>query len=266
MDDVTSEQEWEGAGFEPLDTAVVVETPEHVRFRYLLAGPTRRMAAYALDTMARAEVFTVALLLAMLGGLDPKKMLGGFAAGMLWLLAFLLEWAYFVFFETMWDGQSPGKRALHLRVVNAAGRPLGFVDSVLRNVLRAADYLPSFYVLGLAVMAADPRFRRLGDFVGGTLVIAEDPRRVEGELPRLAPPTLDEMAAIPSHVRLLPREVEAIELYLRRRPKLSEGRANELADMAAAVIAGRTGARYGAASRWLEVLYARAREGTRGHA
>jgi hypothetical protein len=114
-------------------------------------------------------------------------------------------------------------------------------------------------------MATDARFRRLGDFVAGTLVIAEDPRRVERELPRLVPPTLDEMAEVPAHARLLPREVEAIELYLRRRPKLSEARANELAEMAAGAIAERTGLRYRAASRWLEVLYLRAREGTRAH-
>jgi hypothetical protein len=150
--------------------------------------------------------------------------------------------------------------------VNAAGRPLGFVDSVLRNVLRAADYLPGLYALGFMLMASDARFRRLGDFVGGTLVIAEDPRRVEGELPRLVPASAEEMAEVPGHIRLLPTEVEAIELYLRRRPHLSEARANELAELAAGAIAGRTGLRYGAASRWLEVLYGRALGGTRGHA
>jgi uncharacterized RDD family membrane protein YckC len=266
VNEVSSEQQSEGVGWEPIDTAVIVETPEHVRFRYLLAGPSRRMAAYAVDSMLRLAVFFVAVLLAIGGGFDPKQLVGGFATGMLWLLGFVLEWAYFVLFETMWDGQSPGKRALHLRVVNAAGRPLGFVDSVLRNVLRAADYLPGLYALGLLVMATDARFRRLGDFVAGTLVIAEDPRRVEGELPRFAPPTLDEMAEIPAHVRLLPSEVEAIELLLRRRPRLSEARANELADRAAVAIAQRTGLRYRTASRWLEVLYGHARGGTRGHA
>ena len=264
VEEVSSEQQRGEAGWEPLDTAVVVETPEHVHFRYLLAGPSRRMAAYAIDFGLRVALFFGAALLAMAGGLDPRQMLGGFAAGVLWLILFLLEWAYFVLFETLWEGQTPGKRALHLRVVNAAGRPLGFVDSVLRNLLRAADYLPGLYALGFAVMACDARFRRLGDFVGGTLVVAEDPRRVEGELPRLATPTPGEIATIPPHLRLSPREVEAVELYLRRRPRLSQGRADELADLAASAIAQRTGARYDSASRWLEILYVRAREGTRG--
>src|SRR5690242_12134720 len=119
VDEVSSEQERGDAGWEPLDTAVVVETPEHVHFRYLLAGPSRRIAAYAIDAALRGVLLFVAVLLAMIGGFDPRALVGGFAAGMLWLIVFLLEWAYFVFFETMWEGQSPGKRALHLRVVNA---------------------------------------------------------------------------------------------------------------------------------------------------
>src|SRR5512145_60231 len=88
VDEVSSEQERKDAGWEPLDTAVVVETPEHVHFRYLLAGPSRRMAAYAIDALVRVALFLVAVLLAMAGGLDPRQVLGGFAAGMLWLIVF----------------------------------------------------------------------------------------------------------------------------------------------------------------------------------
>jgi uncharacterized RDD family membrane protein YckC len=249
----------ERAQREPLDTVVVVETPEHVQFRHALAGPTRRALAYVLDTLCRGVVFGLVFGIATFGHLTrPGEGDGpppGLATGILWLLAFVLEWAYFVLFETLWDGQSPGKWVLGLRVVSASGRPLGFVDSVLRNLLRAADFLPILYALGFFVVAFDARFRRLGDMVGGTLVIADQRRTVEPLLSGLSTPTAVELGAIPAHLALLPNEVEAVELFLRRRSSLSTARAEELAELAVQVIA--RGKRLPALSpgRLLEVLY-----------
>jgi uncharacterized RDD family membrane protein YckC len=253
-----SERDAEAEEWEPLDTAVLIETPEQVRFRYMLAGPSRRLAAYIVDTLVRSAALAVVGFAAFLGGLDPQSTVSGMATGVVLLFAFVLEWGYFVLFETLWEGQSPGKRVLRLRVVSASGRPLGFVDSVLRNVLRAADFLPAFYALGGAVLSSDARFRRLGDFVGGTLVVAEDPRKVEALLTRLAPPTQDELTLLPPEAALLPAEVEAIELYLRRRQGLPEERSKELAELAAQTIARRLKVRYRSSQRLLEVLYLRA--------
>lgn len=264
MDEVSSGQHVREAAWEPLDTAVVVETPEHVRFRYFVAGPARRMAAYVIDTMLRGVILFVLGILAILSGADAKKFSGGFATGMALLVAFLLEWGYFVAFETMSNGQSPGKRALALRVVNAAGRPLGFVDSALRNLLRAADYLPGAYCLGFAVMVGDERFRRIGDFVAGTLVIAENRVLLDAEIPSIAPPTPAETMAVPPHVRLSPRELEVVEFFLRRRAKLGPGRSAELAEMAARPIAANGGVGYPDPVRFLEILYWRSLGGPRG--
>jgi uncharacterized RDD family membrane protein YckC len=250
----------------PLDTVVVVETPEHVRFRHTLAGPSRRALAYALDTVCRAVVLGLVATLTSIGHFAHDGMSSGFASGAVWVVAFVLEWAYFVLFETLWDGQSPGKWALGLRVVSASGRPLGFVDSVLRNLLRAADFLPTFYALGFVSIAVDSRFRRLGDMVGGTLVIADQRQSVDAPLHGLARPSEAELRQIPHELALLPHEVEAVELFLRRRGSLSESRAEELAAIAARVVA--RGARLPSlpASRLLEVLYfnALARGGLHG--
>jgi uncharacterized RDD family membrane protein YckC len=260
---VSSEQQGDGDAWEPLDTAVTIETPEHVRFRYMLAGPSRRLAAYALDTLVRGLVFAFFAIAGGLGRVGAGATLGGFTTGALFLIAFVIEWAYFVLFETLWNGQSPGKRWLGLRVVNASGRPLAFVDSVLRNVLRAADFLPAFYALGGAISAFDPRFRRLGDFVGGTLVIAEDRRAVDALLPRLPEPSPQELASLPASVVLLPSEVQAVELYLRRRPWLSNERSEELAELAIETIGKRLRLPRRSPSRLLEILYLRAHGGSR---
>jgi uncharacterized RDD family membrane protein YckC len=263
---VSEEPEAEAASREPVDTTVVIETPEHVQFRHALAGPARRVIAYAVDTVTRLLVVAAFGLLAMAAHLSTPSadQVERAMGGVMWLLLFLAEWGYFVLFETLLDGQSPGKRLLGLRVVSATGRPLGFVDSVLRNVLRGADFLPMGYALGFAVMASDGKFRRLGDLLAGTLVVVEERRHVDDVLPKLAVPTEKELAALPAHVALLPPEREAIEHYLRRRPRLSESRAEELAELAARAIAGRSGVRYRSASRFLEILYFRALGGQRG--
>jgi uncharacterized RDD family membrane protein YckC len=258
--------EFDVGASEPIDTDVVIETPEHVRFRHALAGPTRRVLAYAVDTVIRLAAFGVLAVLVYVGGAGSFPVLAGLADAALWLAAFALEWGYFVVFETLMNGQTPGKRALHLRVVSSSGRPLGFIDSVLRNVLRAADFLPLGYALGFATMAADPRFRRLGDRVSGTLVVVEEKRKVDEPIPRLRLPSPAELAAVPVTVMLLPTEIAAIELYLRRRPRLNEARAEELAELAVRPISKRSGVRYKAPGRLLEILYYRAIGGSGGRA
>src|SRR6188508_2543724 len=168
----------------PLDNTTEVETPEHVRFRYRVAGPVRRMLAYLIDLVIRGLV-VLALGLVLAIALGSPEAVGG----VLLIAAFVLEWAYYVVFETSGDGRSLGKRALSLRVVKEGGFPISFMDSVLRNLLRGADFLPFGYVIGLFVMAGDSRFRRLGDRVAGTLVVVEERARVAAPLTITPPPT-----------------------------------------------------------------------------
>jgi uncharacterized RDD family membrane protein YckC len=85
-----------------LDNTVEVETPEHVHFRYRVAGPVRRMLAYALDLVIRAVVLLVlGIILAIAMGASQAMW------GIIAIAAFILEWGYYVFFETTADGRSP---------------------------------------------------------------------------------------------------------------------------------------------------------------
>jgi uncharacterized RDD family membrane protein YckC len=242
---------------DPLDTTAEIETPEQVRFRHQLAGPARRAAAWTVDLVVRGCVLFLFAIVAALGGLDEKG-LGGVGLGVLLVVFFALEWGYYVLCETLWDGRSIGKRALRLRVVKQDGTPLGFADSVLRNLLRAADWLPMFYAIGALVMAGDRLFRRLGDLVAGTLVVSEERQRI-GESLQIEPaPSAKELARIPSRVALEPGDVEAIELLLRRHGQLSPVRELELAEIVAPVFARRMSLRYRDAARFLALLYHRA--------
>jgi uncharacterized RDD family membrane protein YckC len=240
-----------------LDNTVEVETPERIRFRYRAAGPVRRSFAYLLDLLIR---FAILIALGLIIGMATAYRtddLSQASQGVILVAMFVLEWGYYVAFETLWNGASPGKRAFGLRVVKEGGFPMGFVDSVLRNLLRAADFLPAGYVVGLTVMAGDSRFRRLGDRVAGTMVVVEDRIRV-GDSLRLTPPAgPGELEALPARPPLSADELESLELFLRR-GDLSAPRRLELAEMIAPIFAHRMGVRTGDPVRFLALVYERA--------
>jgi uncharacterized RDD family membrane protein YckC len=238
-----------------LDNTTDVETPERIRFRHHVAGPVRRGLAYLLDLLFRGVILYVAALLALGPGQFGAQARA--SGGLLLLLLFVVEWGWNVLFETCWRGQTPGKRLLGLRVVRD-GYPVGFIDSVLRNLLRAADFLPVGYLLGLVVMAGDRRFRRLGDRVAGTMVIIESQDAALAPLALSPPATPQELAELPHRPPLSAEEREAIEVYLRR-SGLSNERRLELAELIAPMLARRVGARAGDPVRFLALLHERAR-------
>jgi hypothetical protein len=116
-------------------------------------------------------------------------------------------------------------------VIKEGGHPINFTDAMLRNLLRAADFLPSGYALGVVVMGLDPRFRRLGDLVAGTMVVVEERSHVATTMQLRPPPTAQELAAMPAAARLLPDEREALDLFVRRLERLGPARADELAEL-----------------------------------
>lgn len=243
----------------PLDTTVDVETPERVRFSFKLAGPIERTLAYIIDLLVRATIVMVVGMVAALTSLLGPQGLSGVGGGLMALFLFLVEWAYYVVFEHLTNGQSPGKRAFGLRVVRIDGLPIGFGESLLRNLIRGADFLPMGYLLGGVVSTFDRRFRRLGDLAAGTMVVVE---RRQAVLPRvgISPPvTPDELLDIPLRPDLSADELAAIELFLRRQETLNPAREEELAELLAPLLARRMAVHYRNPSRFLGLLYTRLR-------
>lgn len=248
------------ASEEPLDVEIDVETPEHVRFRYRTAGPARRSLAYLMDGLIR----WVGLLFLLAGAfiLGSGEELGNATAGALLVAVFLVEWVYYVLWEWLWNGSTPGKRIFGLRVVKETGHGIQFSDALLRNLLRAADFLPVGYGLGLIAMLTDRRFRRLGDRVAGTMVVFESPERVVAPLTVQPPLRPEELDALPARIHLTADELDAIEALLRRAPVLSHGRLIELSEIAAPGLTARLGLPPGwSPQRLLALVYARATQG-----
>jgi len=237
-----------------LDNTVEVETPEQVCFRFRVAVPARRAWAYLIDLAVRAvALLVVEIILLLAGGRHLGSSEAVVSSGTL-LFLFVMEWGYFVAFESAWNGTTPGKRVLRLRVVKEGGYPLTFMDSMLRNLLRTADFLPVGYLLGVLVMTWDGRFARLGDRAAGTMVVIEDPVKAAPAISLEPPPSDAELAAFPHRLALPLPEREAIELLLRRRD-LSPARRVELAEMLAPTLQRRFGVSSDDPVRFLALVF-----------
>ncbi len=166
-----------------MEEQFTISTPEQVAFHYEVAGIGSRFLAALLD---HAIIGLVLLLInCAVAALVPALSVGNLAStnedmsGIYWIVAllvlvnFLVLWGYFVLFETVWNGQTPGKRSGRLRVIKHSGQPIGASEALIRNLVRIVDFLPGFYGIGLITMFIDKDARRLGDFAASTIVIRE---------------------------------------------------------------------------------------------
>jgi uncharacterized RDD family membrane protein YckC len=163
-----------------------IETPELVGIEFPLAGIGSRCVALLVDYFVQGFSFVVFVIVIVLifaalphiptaqphmQSTDPGK----WAIALMILIPFLLQWGYFALFEAFWNGQTPGKRLLRLRVIQQSGRSIGLFESMGRNLLRMIDMLPGFYLIGAVCIFATRRQQRLGDMVAGTLVVHSVP-------------------------------------------------------------------------------------------
>lgn len=160
--------------------ALHIFLPEGVAFSLPLAGPITRFLAWLVDGLLTLVVYKlVGILVLPLIVVDRD-----FGNATQVILFFAAPIAYGIFFEWLWRGQTPGKRLFRLRVVDAGGLRLRFHQVFLRNLLRAVDLLPSFYLLGGAVCVLSRRAQRLGDLAADTVVVRTAPV-VEPDLTQL---------------------------------------------------------------------------------
>ncbi len=147
-----------------------IVSPEAVVLSLDVAGLGSRMIALIIDSLIQVGVlvpFGIAVDAAEgPGGSTPLRIA--------FLVAVFLVWfGYFPFFEGIWNGRTPGKRAQSLRVVRGDGQPVSAGPVLVRNVLRLVDQLPGFYAVGVVSMLLTRRSQRLGDLAAGTVVVRE---------------------------------------------------------------------------------------------
>jgi len=200
---------------------ILVVTPENIEIEYELAGIGSRFLANFLDSLLQTAIYLglsiVVGIVALIIGATASAFstaLGAFfgevGTALAIIAGFLVLWGYFIWFETAWNGQTPGKRQLGLRVVRDGGYPINVFAAIVRNLIRIMDGMPIVAVglLGAGYFGKQPlvaamgglcilipvlcmllsaRYQRLGDFVAGTMVVKQRAPRVP-TLEALAPP------------------------------------------------------------------------------
>jgi uncharacterized RDD family membrane protein YckC len=221
----------------PLDDQVTIATPEGLEVDLVLAGLGSRFVARLLDSVVQVAV--IAGLVAVVAVIHS-----GWALAAVFILYFGMVFIYDIAFEVLASGRTIGKRAAGLRVVRRGGQSVGFFPSLVRNVLRLVDFLPTLYFVGAVLIIATRENQRLGDLAAGTLVVRE---RTPGREPEgwaaWSRPTVPAAAVAGWDVSSVsPAELAAIRHFLDRRLALPpEARTNlgwQLAHRVAARVTG----------------------------
>ncbi|HET7423196.1 MAG TPA: stage II sporulation protein M [Gemmatimonadales bacterium] len=205
-----------------------VETPEHVVLDLEIAGVGSRALAAILDMIILVGSFLgVMTVLAILAGYGLT--VGRLGSAILLLGGFAAWTGYFIFFEGLRQGQTPGKRAVGIRVVMDTGYAVTLSAAAARNLLRTADFLPPPYLTGALLVALHPRAKRLGDMVAGTVVARDRPTEIAAARPRA--PAASAFDTLPD---LTDAEFQLLAQYAARHEQLARGPQARLAAAIAA--------------------------------
>lgn len=155
---------------------LTIETPENIELDYELAGPGSRFMAYMADYfIMNTAIGILVFILTYVSGVKITGIKDFYIFIILCIyFIFYVLGGYFIIFETIWSGQTPGKRFVGIRVVQDNGLPVTFTQVVFRNVMRLLDCnFPIQYGFGIAYMLSDKNNRRLGDVSANTLVVKD---------------------------------------------------------------------------------------------
>ena len=201
---------------------LTIDTPEQIAIEFPLAGIGSRFLAIVFDGLVQFIGYVVLALIAALAfGGELKRIwpsVWNWSAAIFILVVFCLYWGYYAFFETIWQGQTPGKRHAGIRVIKDTGRSITAFEAIARNLVRVVDQLPGFYAVGCVTMFLNKKSKRLGDFVAGTVVVHE--KKAEAAEPFF---NLQQGAQLPVYpvTKLSNTDLVLIETFLARRLDLA---------------------------------------------
>lgn len=226
------------SNLESVDRTLDVRTPESIAFSYELAGLGSRFLALVVDQAIQiatlvaifAAIFWAAARLD--NGRAPAvtdRLAESLAIAIIIAIVFTVLFGYFIIFEALWNGQTPGKKLLGLRVVRDGGYPIDFGASLIRNLIRIGEWILGYYLLAAASALLSPENKRLGDFAAGTIVVRDA---------RLGAPSdftgRDDEPVYAPTTYLSGEERALIKRFLERRDALAADRRAELAAQLAA--------------------------------
>ena len=210
--------------------SIFVTTPDNIKVEYRLAGAGSRVGAAVIDTAIQATAFFIIVLTAVWVAFDLNadifdqtlERLSNIAA-MVLVLYFIIFFGYFLIFEIITKGQTPGKKIFGLRTIRANGQPITFIQSIIRNVVRVTlDNMG----LGVIMMLFTKNHTRLGDMLASTIVISENPSKYKMESllwrPEMASYDARTRAVVNNDYPITYEEYEIIKDYFARKDDFLE--------------------------------------------
>ena len=209
-----------------LDSLLNVQTPEGMEFTLHPAGLAVRSCAWLIDLFIQGILF-------MAIGISASLLRLVLGAWFLYILSFLINWFYYTTFEIFWDGQSPGKKIMGIKVVRGDGSPINPGASFMRNLMRFADTFFYLFLIGFLIIISSKAYRRIGDWTADTLVIYTSPNSGRFTSPFFKPsmPYLSNFPPQYPMYKLGYEEKQAILSFARRYPLLGKARADEIAEI-----------------------------------
>lgn len=216
-----------------------IVTPEAVVLEFETAGLASRLLSGFVDAVIQG-VILFAVLFAAFGLSEVGLDVGGLGTAFLYVLLFLLVFGYPAAFETLWRGRTPGKALLGLRVVTVEGGPIRFRHAAIRAILGVFDKYLGSGLVGVVAVLATRRNQRMGDLVGGTLVLRErSGARAPSAVRFSAPPGLESFVASLDVSRLGHEDYGTVRSFLLRAPSLSPAARTHVASQLAGPLAAR---------------------------
>ncbi|MFP4497913.1 MAG: RDD family protein [Vulcanimicrobiota bacterium] len=200
---------------------ITVTTPEYVELEFELAGLGSRFFAIIVDYTIQAFILLFVVITLMFAypnmySQDPLEILKSSFAAILIVGIFLIVFGYFIFFETIWGGQTPGKRLAQIQVVKDTGEAVGFMDALLRNIFRVIDFLPFNYLVGVVFILLNNENKRVGDFIAHTIVV-----KLKQDLKPMTLPDIQVVTSVDFDItRITEEEYSLIRNFLIRRGDL----------------------------------------------
>lgn len=162
-----------------------IVTPEAVLLEFATAGLGSRSLAFLVDLAIRGALLLLVFFSTAAGGLFlSETVVVVVALGSTFAVVFV----YPAVFEALWNGRTPGKAALGLRVVTVEGAPIRFRHAAIRSALGLVDFFLGAGTLAVLSALATRQSQRVGDLAAGTIVIRERQARRDARAVAFAPP------------------------------------------------------------------------------
>jgi uncharacterized RDD family membrane protein YckC len=147
---------------------IELQTTQNVTINYELALLRDRILAFVIDAVLLGFlVFVLSLCTGLMGE--------GVALIFVYVVMLPITTFYTLFWELLNGGQTLGKMALRIKVVRLDGRPMNFIDHLLRWVFRLFDIWFTAGAIAVVLINSTRRSQRLGDVVSNTAVVKSNP-------------------------------------------------------------------------------------------